>query len=42
MWWPTTMLKDPEQASVLQACAAMAAELTRVYKDLRQKYDKPG
>ncbi|NIL94751.1 MAG: protein kinase [Woeseiaceae bacterium] len=34
----TTMLKDPEQR--LSSGAAMAAELTRVYKDLRQKYDK--
>ena len=33
----TTMLKDPEQR--LTSGAAMAAELTRVYKDLRQKYD---
>jgi eukaryotic-like serine/threonine-protein kinase len=34
----TTMLKDPEKR--LSSGAAMAAELTRVYKDLRQKYDK--
>ena len=33
----TTMLKDP--ATRLSSGAAMAAELTRVYKDLRQKYD---
>ena len=32
-----TMLKDPEQRLV--SGASMAAELTRVYKDLRQKYD---
>jgi len=34
----TTMLKDPETR--ISSGAAMAAELTRVYKDLRQKYDK--
>ncbi len=32
-----SMLKDPEQR--LSTGAAMAAELTRVYKDLRTKYD---
>jgi serine/threonine protein kinase len=32
------MLKDPEKR--IASGAAMAAELTRVYKDLRQKYDK--
>jgi serine/threonine protein kinase len=32
-----SMLKDPDQR--LNTGAAMAAELTRVYKDLRQKYD---
>ena len=32
-----TMLKDPDQRLV--SGASMAAELTRVYKDLRQKYD---
>jgi len=32
-----TMLKDPETRLV--SGASMAAELTRVYKDLRQKYD---
>ncbi|HSG58777.1 MAG TPA: protein kinase [Woeseiaceae bacterium] len=32
-----TMLKDPGQR--IGSGAAMAAELTRVYKDLRQKYD---
>ena len=31
------MLKEPEQR--IASGAAMAAELTRVYKDLRQKYD---
>ena len=31
------MLKDPDKR--LSSGAAMAAELTRVYKDLRQKYD---
>jgi serine/threonine protein kinase len=34
----TTMLKDPDKR--ISSGAAMAAELTRVYKDLRQKYDK--
>ena len=34
----TTMLKDADKR--LASGAAMAAELTRVYKDLRQKYDK--
>ena len=33
-----TMLKDPEQR--IASGAVMAAELTRVYKDLRQKYDR--
>jgi len=33
----TTMQKDPEKR--LPSGAAMAAELTRVYKDLRQKYN---
>jgi serine/threonine protein kinase len=33
----TTMLKDPDKR--LSSGASMAAELTRVYKDLRQKYD---
>ena len=33
----TMMLKGPEQR--LSSGASMAAELTRVYKDLRQKYD---
>jgi serine/threonine protein kinase len=33
-----TMLKDP--GTRISSGAAMAAELTRVYKDLRQKYDK--
>jgi len=33
-----TMLKDPDKR--ISSGAAMAAELTRVYKDLRQKYDK--
>ena len=33
-----TMLKDP--GARISSGAAMAAELTRVYKDLRQKYDK--
>jgi serine/threonine protein kinase len=33
-----TMLKDPEQR--VASGAVMAAELTRVYKDLRQKYDR--
>jgi len=33
----TTMLKEPSQR--LASGASMAAELTRVYKDLRQKYD---
>jgi serine/threonine protein kinase len=32
------MLKDPDKR--ISSGAAMAAELTRVYKDLRQKYDK--
>lgn len=32
------MLKDPDKR--IASGAAMAAELTRVYKDLRQKYDK--
>ena len=32
------MLKDPDQR--ISSGAAMAAELTRVYKDLRQKYDQ--
>jgi len=33
----TTMQKEPDKR--LSSGAAMAAELTRVYKDLRQKYD---
>ena len=33
----TTMLKDPDKR--IASGASMAAELTRVYKDLRQKYD---
>jgi serine/threonine protein kinase len=33
----TTMLKEPGQR--IASGASMAAELTRVYKDLRQKYD---
>ncbi len=33
-----TMLKDPGQR--ISSGASMAAELTRVYKDLRQKYDQ--
>ena len=33
----TTMLKDPDKR--ISSGASMAAELTRVYKDLRQKYD---
>ncbi len=33
-----TMLKDPDQR--ISSGASMAAELTRVYKDLRQKYDQ--
>jgi serine/threonine protein kinase len=33
-----TMLKDPGQR--VSSGASMAAELTRVYKDLRQKYDQ--
>jgi serine/threonine protein kinase len=33
-----TMLKDPDQR--IASGAAMAAELTRVYKDLRQTYDQ--
>ena len=33
-----TMLKDPDQR--ISSGASMAAELTRVYKDLRQKYDR--
>ena len=33
----TTMLKDPDKR--IASGAALAAELTRVYKDLRQKYD---
>jgi len=33
----TTMLKEPGKR--ISSGAAMAAELTRVYKDLRQKYD---
>ncbi|MGI9219725.1 MAG: protein kinase domain-containing protein [Woeseiaceae bacterium] len=33
----TTMLKEPDKR--ISSGASMAAELTRVYKDLRQKYD---
>jgi hypothetical protein len=32
-----TMMKDPDKRT--NSGATMAAELTRVYKDLRQKYD---
>lgn len=33
----TTMLKDPDKR--IASGASMVAELTRVYKDLRTKYD---